>query len=448
VTTGKPLAKVRAQGYSGPTMVAFSPDGTLAAVAGWNAIELVDPRTGESKQLLLGRSGVGRALAFSPDGTTLFATRQAGVVQRWRTADGERLSTTEPPAPQLHLCAVRALSADRGVAWAVESSAVVAWEVPSGKLLGPRAGHVGAVQRVAVTPDSKFALTCAYGQSLKWELASGKLLGPAPGHPWPGQSTGLGLVEFGPGGVKALLNDFGNYALHDGTTGMQEYVIPISQPNIHRATFTADGAKVITCEGSSDGKREPAVVAVWDVAAAKRLLSLQLTNHLMPDAGLTPDGKRLITVSRKPAEKAAGDFLIQVWDLRGTKKREYSEPAGYGYGTVATAGDNESAAVVTSKGALVHFELATGKVKSVASGIDQVSQASVFSPDGQLLAVLGQSSFGRPAPVVVIEWATGKVRHSFSCPDGGPISAAFSPDGRYLVTGTQQTTALVWELTK
>ena len=72
----------------------------------------------------------------------------------------------------------------------------------------------------------------------------------------------------------------------------------------------------------------------------------------------------------------------------------------------------------------------------------------VFSSDGKSLALLGQSSFGRAAPVVVLDWDTGKTRQTLSCSDGAPTSAAFSPDGRYLVTGTSQATALVWELTK
>jgi hypothetical protein len=40
------------------------------------------------------------------------------------------------------------------------------------------------------------------------------------------------------------------------------------------------------------------------------------------------------------------------------------------------------------------------------------------------------------------------VRQTFACPDEGPTAAAFSPDGKYLLTGTNQGTALVWALTR
>jgi WD40 repeat protein len=448
--TGKPLSQVRAPGI-GPSAVTFSPDGAIAAVAATSTIELVDPKTGASKHLLLGRAGVGRTLTFSPDGTTLFSASNVGVVQRWRGADGARLSTTEPPLPDLHYCSMRPTGADRGVAWAMRSNAVVVWEVPSGKLLGPQDGHFSAVQGLTVTPDSRSVLTSAHdGRSLQWELATGKLIGPAPGHPWRGRfNTGPGVAEFAPGGGRALVSDYGGYGVHNGATGVQEFVIPIPRFNYQKAAFTADGSKVVLSLGSYDGKKEPAVVSVWDVAAAKRVFALHLPGHSTIDAALCPNGKHLVTASRKPAEKGTGEFLIAAWEVPGgAKKGEFREEAGHGYGYVATAGDNNTAAVVTSMGKLVRFDLATGKATPVSSGIESVSSGPVFSADGKTLAVLGPSSFGRPSPVVVLDWETGKVRQTFACPDGGATTAAFSPDGKYLITGTNLATALVWELVR
>jgi WD40 repeat protein len=447
-TTGKPLGKVRAIGF-GPSNVVFSPDSTLAAVAGTSAIDLVDPKSGASKQTLLGRSGMGRSLTFSPDGTTFFAANHAGAVQRWRTADGERLSTTEPPAPSLHNGAVRPTSADRGIAWAMQSSALVVWEVPSGKLLGPQTGHSSTIQRLTVTPDSKYVLTSGYDGQLKWELATGKLIGPAPGMPWPGRfNTTSTLVEYAPGGGRVLVNDGSGFGVHDGTTGLQQFVLPVAAYAVRKAAFTADGTKVITTDGRADGKGT-ATASLWDVLAAKRLLLLSFPNCAAPDAALTPDGKHLVTVCRKPAEKGPGEFLIQTWEMpAGVKKQTFSEPAGYASGRVACAGDNRTAAVVNSKGQLVRFDLTTGTATPIATNLDNLHADPIFSPDGKLLAVLGQASFGRPAPVLVYDWAMGKQRHNFACPDGGPVCAAFSPDSRYLITGNNQATALVWELGK
>jgi WD40 repeat protein len=446
-TTGKPLSKVKDLG-SYPAAAAFSPDGTIAAVGSTSTIELVDPKTGASKQLLPGRSGVGSSLSFSPDGTVLFAASSNGIVQRWRTADGSRLSTTEPPVEHLHTCLVRATGPDRAVARGLRSRAAIIWEAPSGKLLGPQDGHFTSVHRIAVTPDNRFVLTAGHdGQALKWDLASGKLVGPAPGHPWPGRSsTSTSLVDLHASG-RVLISDHGGMGVHD-IRGMQQFVIPTGSSNYRRATFVDGASKVITAVGSYDGKKEPAVASVWDVATAKRMFIVQVPGQVSIDAALTADGKHLITAGRKPAEKGAGEFFIQVWEVPGgAKKSEFSEEAGYGNGAVAIAG-NETAAVVTSKGKLVRFDIASGKATPVVSGVDSIAAAPVFSAEGKLLVVLGQSTFRQPAPVAVLDWETGKTRQTFSCPDDGPYSAAFSPDGRYLLTGTNQGTVIVWELTK
>ena len=449
-TNGKELSKLRVIGYA-PSAIAFSPDSSLAAVASTSSVEIVDPKSGEQKHLLLGRAGMGRSLAFSPDGTTLFAANNAGAVQSWRVKDGVRLSTTEPPIAEMHNCSLRVTSADRALAWATRGAALVVWEAPSGKLLGPQIGHFSPVLRVAVTPDSKHALTSAYdGQALKWELANGKLVGNAPGHPWPGRfNAGSTFAEFSPNGKHALVLDFGGVAVHDGTTGQQQFVIPNVQYGSQKAVFSADGTKVITVVWTYDGKKEPAAVAVWDVATGKRLYALSLPGFGTIDAAVTPDGKHIVVAGRKPAEKGPGEFVIHAWEIASNKKiSEFKEQSGYGAGFVATAGDNKSAAVVTSTNKLVRFEIETGKATSVSTGILSISTGPIFSADGKSLAVLTSSSFNSPVPVVVLDWENGTTKHKFECPDGGPTCAVFSPDGKYLVTGTQQSTAIVWDLTK
>ena len=179
--TGKELSKFRGSGYQ-PAAVAFSPDGSLAAVSNGNSsIDLVDPKTGASKQLLLGRTGIGRTVAFSPDGATLAATGDDGTVQRWKAADGTRLSVTDPPLPGLYNTRVRLLDGEKGVACGSKGSAVVVWEVPSGNQISPAGGHTGTVRAVAVTPDGKHVLTSSDdGATLKWEIETGKPVGLLP----------------------------------------------------------------------------------------------------------------------------------------------------------------------------------------------------------------------------------------------------------------------------
>jgi len=83
--------------------------------------------------------------------------------------------------------------------------------------------------------------------------------------------------------------------------------------------------------------------------------------------------------------------------------------------------------LITSKGKLLRFDLATGKTTPM-NGASTRSRRPGVQPDGKSLALLAIVSFGRPAPVV---GSTGKRQDEADVflPDGGAISARFAPDG-------------------
>ena len=451
--TGKELSKFHVDGYT-PSAVAFSPDGSSAAVASNDStIQLVDPKTGKSKQLLVGRSQIGKWVAFSPDGATVASTSDGGAVQRWKAADGSLLSTTEAPAAQVYNARVRVLSNDRAVAWGVKGVAVLVWEVPSGKLMSPEGGHFGLIRGVAVTPDSKFVITSAEdGATKKWELATGKPAGDITL-----RQPGTGFGGYGPAATfptnptRALAREGNGFAVYDVSTGTQQYALPSPFDSYAVASLTPDGSKAVVASANYDGKK-PAQVSVWDAASARRLASLELPGYNSLSAAATPDGKHVVTAGRKAAEKGSGTFVVAAWDAAtGAKKGEYTEEAGFGMPHVAAGPDNAKAAVVTPKGALVVFDLATGKLeKTFDLKRNQVGPAPVFSADGKRLAVACQGGYGggNAAKVFVFDWPSGEAKHTFNAPGGTPTALAFSPDGKWLVTAAPDTTATVWDVSK
>ena len=446
-TTGKELSRVRT--LSSPiSTVEFSLDGKWAAASSGSFIDLIDPKKGTVQQSLLGRLGTIRMSAFSPDGSTLFAVTNNGLVQRWRVSDGQRLPAKAPPIAELHSAGVRVTGPDQAVAFGQRGNSLVVWDAISGKRFGPQVGHFSSIQSLAVSDDSRFVFTSAQdNQKLKWELATGKLVGTGPAQ-WRGlTSPSVYLqVQLSPTGNKGLISVYDGYAVFDAVTGEQEYVLPVERNNSQRVYFTPDGTKVIAAVASYDAKRSPATVAVWDLAKARRVIGLELPGHTTIDASLTPDGQRLITMSRQTTEGNKADTVTTIWDAtNGRKKGEYRDLADFSAPMVVAAGDNATAAVV-SKGKLFRLTLANGKMTPIPVAIDSIYQRPVFSRDGAFLAVLGSSSFGSPAPVVVIEWETGKTRQTYQCPDGGARDAIFTPDGKHLITATNLCTALVWEI--
>jgi len=453
VATGKELAKFKSGGYM-PGTVAFAPDGSVAAVANNNSsIDLVAPN-GTSKHLLLGRARTGRWLAFSPDGATLVATAEDGAIQRWKVSDGSRLSTTEPPVAGLYNTRVRALSADTAVAWAGRNSATLVWEVPSGKLISPAGGHTGPVRGLAVSADGKTAFTSADdGLSLQWDVATGKQSGAVTIKlPGTGFSSYQPAALFAPDLARALVRDTGGLGVHDLATGTQQFVIPTPYEGFTSGAFSGDGSKVVVVGSSYDTKKTPARVTVWDAAAGKRLLNLELPGFGTVAATVTPDGKHVVTAGRKPAETGNGEFLITTWELAtGAKKGEHKEDAGFSTPFVATAADNKTAAVVTARGRLVSYDLTTGKVgKTYDLNGRTPGLAPVFTADGKKLAVAGQSDFSatQSAPLLVIDWESGDTKQTFTVTGGTPTALAFSRDGKLLLSGSPDTTATVWDVNK
>jgi WD40 repeat protein len=454
--TGKELSKFRSSGFA-PAAVAVNQSGSLAAVSDNNGgIDLVDPKTGTSKALLLGRIRIGQWIAFSPDGATVAATGEDGAVQRWKVADGTRLSTTEPPAAGLFGTGVRLLSNEKGIAWAKKGLAVVVWEIPSGKLLTPAGGHTSPVVSVAVSADGTSVLTSGVdGLALKWELATGKPAGAVTLRQPNGAFAGYAYAppaQFSPDLTRALRDAGGGLGIHDAATGSQEFVIPVPPEGYSNGSFTADGSKVVVATASYDTQRNPSRVAVWDVRAGKRVFAIDLPGYGTAAAAVTPDGKHVVTAGRKPSEKGNGTFVVTAWDAAtGAKKGELTEEAGFTAPQVATAADNKTAAVVTAKGALVAFDLASGKIgKTYDTNRRVPAIAPVFSPDGKTIAVATQAGYdeARTASVLVLDWATGATKHTFTLKGGNAGAVAFSPDGKWLVTGSPDTTALVWDLSK
>jgi WD40 repeat protein len=460
-TSGKETAKVRLTGGFNPSAVVFSPDGSLAAAAaGESAIHLFDPATGAAKGLLLGRSRQGRKLAFSPDGKTLAAGGDDGSVQRWSVPDGKRLGTTESPVPMTYgPRGIVFADNERVVTWTLRGMATIAWEAPAGKLLTPAGGHYGGVHSAAVAGGGAEIFTTSYdGVILRWNPATGQELGPLalklPGGFGTGVATGSAVLS--PDGTRAVVPDgSAGLALYDLPAGTQQYVIPGDFNRESRGVFSADGTKVVQVMTSYDAKKNPARVAVWDVVAAKKLGEVELPGTAYLSAAITPDGKTLVTGGTKSDDKGGNaTFVVTGWEVAGGKKLgEYTEPGGFGSGFVAAAGDNKSAVVATPKGPVVVIDVTTGKKsRDLETGKEargQAAAAPAISPDGKTAAVLYQS-FGPTATgtAVLVDIESGKLKKTLTGLSGNPTVAVFSPDGKALVTGSADTTALVWDLTK
>jgi DNA-binding beta-propeller fold protein YncE len=81
----------------GTDRAAFSPDGTLVAVAVGGAVSVRKVATGEVAHTLGSHPGQVRALAFAPDGKTLASAGEDGMIQLWEVASGRAAALAVRP---------------------------------------------------------------------------------------------------------------------------------------------------------------------------------------------------------------------------------------------------------------------------------------------------------------------------------------------------------------
>ncbi|MGA7326066.1 MAG: caspase family protein [Rhodomicrobium sp.] len=153
-------------------------------------------------------------------------------------------------------------------------------------------------------------------------------------------------------------------------------------------------------------------VVIWGAAqAAERpILQIDTGGHTAPIVGIsfTADGNYLISASQ--------DKVIRIWDWRSGK-------------TLRTLrGESEA-------------------------GRGGVLYRLALSPDGSLLAaagILGITSAGESCcgEIRLFALKTGQIRTVLTGHEGRVYGLAFSPDGKYLISGSKDKAAIIWDVSK
>jgi len=476
VLTGKEVIRFmapRPAQNGGREAVAVS-EGTLAIGLEDGGTSLWDLATGKERRLATNHisnekgQGYGTfAVAFTPDGTILVTGGRDGVVKLWEVATGRHLRSLERHYSWVESLAV---SPDgQMIASSGQDGIIRLWNTRTGADACPQPGHHAAVLWTALSPDGRIAITAGLDSSVRWwDASSGRELRANCSH---GPLHGLAISPDGEW-VVASVNER-RLQTWKVATGRETTNAELREGfKAERLLFTPDGRHLATAFGPE--------VTIWDWPALRISRKIEIPRpakqpgeNSCQGLAISSDSRWLVTVAYRASFREvnglrfgiAEDGVADVWDFAtGKRVHRLAESQGTYQSATFTAdgrlvligGGGGSIPVEaprrlpeTFKGEISLLDpLAARWLRSFTSppptpGVAyRYTGSSVLSRDGRTLYV--SYSTGE---IVGFEVATGQPRRTFSGHRGFIWALSFAPDGRRLLSGSNDGSALLWDVT-
>ncbi len=429
-------------GHTAPvTSATFSPDGRLILTTSRDGTARLWDQTPQPR-ILRGHQSVVRAAAFSPDGTRFVTVGDDGKARLWRAPNASsqpELNTQTEPMPIA-----------RKKAEGAESKPVP--RDLTGRVVGQ---HEAPITSTSFSSDGNFLLTTSQDTTARiWNLATGTYA------ELKGHETPLLSAAFGPESQFVVTASADNtavvwkrqdasfqFALQDKLIEHADSVthVAVSPDGRHIATGSRDRTAIVWRRVRDDN---------WEVAA-------QFRGHTdaVTAVAFSHDGQFLVTASR--------DGTARVWQvevepslavLRGHMGSVNGVTFNPDHNRIVTGGDDNTAQLWT-----LDVGQQAWQFHSELRGHTDSLSAVQFNADGQHLvtasmdntAYLWRINTERTERVITTEQRTEKVTtekvtaerlYKLDVHGDGVRVATFSPDGRYVVTGSNDKTAALWDV--
>ena len=448
-----------------------------------------------------------RTLLFSPDGKIMATqTNNSPAIQLWDVASGKELRKLDERAQGkpgrgafiggfgiggLGGTTVAFSSDSKTLAEATIGNTIRLWKVDTGKEIVPvSSGHHGRINRLAVSADGKVLTTFAGDQTIRqWDMATGK---ESRLIKLPANADNVGLS--------------GDGKLAAWTNGAQVRLWDVAQSKEIRAIdLPGQGPRPVVFRGiglfgapafSADGKwlavRGPdEVLRVFDTATGKQSRQLVERNEPAPNPGggfipplafartpmaLSADGAAFAATSSNAPQfggfggGGGGPMVgsgnsLRMWNLTQGKNPRLFETEKKAILELAVTPDGQRVVTANADSTISMWEALTGKeclqiklsdagekpglqppvpppvaLRGPGGRLPQANAVTLaISPDGRTLAA------GINRIVRLFDLRTGKELGQFKGHQGAVVSVAFAPDNQTVISGSADTTALVWD---
>jgi RNA polymerase sigma factor (sigma-70 family) len=395
--------------FVGMEALRYAPDGQTLAGVERSAVVILDAASGRLLRTFDAPPREMGDLTFSPDGKTLatfwsvLPSVGPHTFDLWDVATGKLL---HPAAGHREGVAALAFSADGQTLFSTAGpvdGVLLTWDAATGEARDRAGGNYQGWNGVALSPDGKLLAVCdRRGLPHLWDVRARKEVRACkPSGPFIPLMGGFSSVAWSPDSATLVSNGYADKTVRvwDAASGEQRQVIETRQDYLTRMALSPDGA-IVAAGGYSDG-----TIRLWSSATGKEL-------------------RRITTPPRTVDETIRARRRV-------IHSMVYSLAFGPGGSVLASGGDS---------GDIYLWDVATGRpLRGWDTKAGWVGQLA-FSRDGRTL-LTGHSD----SRVYLWEAATGQERACFTGHRGPVLAVAFARDGRSVASGSEDTTVLVWD---
>jgi RNA polymerase sigma factor (sigma-70 family) len=394
----------------------FTPDGRTVLVGAGGvrgqrdcSVRCWDVATGKPGRAWADEPSLGSTLAVRPDGKVLATMNEGGVIRQWDMRTGKEINPLGNAAP------VEAVAFRPGgsVLTAGRDLSLSETDIATGRVLR-RFGPFGPGSHPRFSPSGTYLFAEGYDVAKgkgrdwvrAWKVADGK-----PAIDRDGRSAVFS------GDEKLLAFADAREKVHVLDRKTQEIIRTLSLSETKGNWFGARPGPLAFLEGGRKLVTVGDEVSVWDLGTGKRVSSWNVfdKNVLKKDTRPRNNRDRIVSVATS-ADGARIAFGLHT-DRKGVDKLR------------------------DKTGLVMVFETGGELLREIDLGAEY-PKSLAFSPDGRRLACGGRWV------THVWDLGSGKATHEFEGHRGMVNALSFSADGKRLATGSEDSTVLIWDVSK
>jgi WD40 repeat protein len=466
---------------SGPTAIAWSPNGRMLATGSWVTVKVWDPETGRQQWTAStsekgGGNWINR-VSFSRDSQSLFTSKER-IAVIYNAANGRELKTLEGNSIVFSPDEKQFVSASEGKGFWIYNAETGA-QIRPGKMLsdyissmsyspdgkrvmisqgnganiydvettnsvGSLSGHIASLYSASYSPDGKWILSASQDGSVRiWSAETftekARLIA-FEDNEW------LAMTPDGYYTASAKGDLYLNARVGNTVTGIDRYRSTFNKPAVLQARLSNSGRMASHKENITSVAVNPAgtriasvaldkTIKIWDMESGKELRSISNIGGSVNAVSWSPDGKTLI--------HGAEDKTVRIWDAE----------TGRALSTINGHSDYVNEARYSPDGKLVAscaddklikiWDAKSGKEQRTLSGHTDLVTVIAWSPNGKQLA---SGSDAQEKTIRIWDAGSGRLLQTISGQGGRIVALTYSPDGKKIASSTvEDKTIKIWD---